>query len=69
MPISWSYQGAGIKNGEDIYHNIKYGSESCGGASGIFCSDDPLAKIDDFLTGILKARKDFGSRIVQDDEA
>ncbi|GAA6428559.1 triose-phosphate isomerase [Dielma fastidiosa] len=62
-------QGAGIKNGEDIYHNIKYGSESGGGASGIFCSDDPLAKIDDFLAGILKARKDFGSRIVQDDEA
>lgn len=61
-------QGAGIKNGDDIYHNIKFGSESGGGASGIFCSDDPKGKIDDFLEGILKARKDFGSRIVVDDK-
>lgn len=58
-------QGAGIKNGNDIYRNVKYGSESGGGASGIFCSDDPIAKIDDFLDGILRARRDFGSRIVE----
>lgn len=59
-------QGAGIKNGDDIYHNIKFGSESGGGASGIFCSDDPKGKINDFLKGILKARNEFGSRIIQD---
>lgn len=56
-------QGAGIKNGDDIYRNIKNGSESGGGASGVFCSTDPIAKIDDFLNGILRAKKDFGSRI------
>ncbi len=61
-------QGAGIKNGDDIYHNIKNGSESGGGASGIFCSDDPKAKITDFLDGILRAKKDFGSRVYQDDK-
>lgn len=58
-------QGAGIKNAEDIYRNIANGSESGGGASGIFLSDDPKGTIDDFLNGILRARKDFGSRIVQ----
>lgn len=57
-------QGAGIKNGDDIYHNIKNGSESGGGASGIFCSADPKAAIDDFLKGILRAKKDFGSRSI-----
>ena len=61
-------QGAGIKNGDDIYHNIKYGSESGGGASGIFCSEDPIGKIDDFLTGILRAREEFGTRVIQVDE-
>lgn len=58
-------QGAGIKNGDDIYRNVKYGSESGGGASGIFCSEDPIAKIDDFLDGILRAKKDFGSRTAE----
>ena len=56
-------QGAGIKNGNDIYRDIKNGSESGGGASGVFCCSDPIAKIDDFLDGILRAKKDFGSRI------
>ncbi len=60
-------QGAGIKNGDDIYRNIKYGSESGGGASGIFCSEDPKAKIADFLDGILRARKDFGSRVYREE--
>lgn len=55
-------QGAGIKNGDDVYRNIKNGSESGGGASGIFQSDDPIATIDSFLEGILKAKNDFGSR-------
>lgn len=58
-------QGAGIKNADDIYRNISLGSESGGGASGIFCSKDPKAAIDDFLKGILKAREDFGSRVVE----
>ena len=56
-------QGAGIKNSEDVYRNIKYGSESGGGASGIFLSDDPIANIDEFLAGILKAKKEFGSKV------
>ncbi len=60
-------QGAGIKNGDDIYRNIKYGSESGGGASGIFCSADPKATIADFLDGILRARRDFGSRVYRED--
>lgn len=55
-------QGAGIKNGDDIYHNIKCGSESGGGASGIFLSEDPIKTIDDFVDGILRAKRDFGSR-------
>lgn len=61
-------QGAGIKNGDDIYHNIKNGSESGGGASGIFCSEDSKATIANFLEGILRAKKDFGSRIYEDKE-
>lgn len=58
-------QGAGIKSADDIYRNIALGSESGGGASGIFCSDNPKAKIDEFLEGILKARREFGSRVVE----
>ncbi len=58
-------QGAGIKNGNDIYRNIKLGSETGGGASGIFCAEDPIAAIDDFVEGILRARKDFGGRTVE----
>ena len=58
-------QGAGIKSANDIYRNIALGSESGGGASGIFCSDNPKAKIEEFLEGILKARKEFGSRVVE----
>lgn len=60
-------QGAGIKTADDIYRNISLGSESGGGASGIFCSGDPKKAIDNFLSGILRARKDFGSRIVKDE--
>ena len=58
-------QGAGIKNADDIYRNIKNGSESGGGASGIFCSSDPKATIDNFAEGILRAKADFGSRVVE----
>lgn len=57
-------QGAGIKNGDDVYHNIKFGSESGGGASGVFCAEDPKAAILGFLDGILRARKDFGTRTI-----
>ena len=57
-------QGAGIKSADDIYRNISLGSESGGGASGVFCSGDPKKAIDNFLQGILRARKYFGSRIV-----
>ncbi len=56
--------GAGIKSGEDIYRNIRNGSETGGGASGIFCSQDPIATIDDYVQGILRAKRDFGSRII-----
>lgn len=58
-------QGAGIKNADDIYRNIKNGSESGGGASGIFCSADPKATIANFAEGILRAKKDFGYRVVK----
>lgn len=57
-------QGAGIKTGDDVYHTIKHGSESGGGASGIFMAEDPKAVIFDYLQGILRAKKDFGSRTV-----
>lgn len=57
-------QGAGIKTAEDIYRNIENGSESGGGASGIFCSEDPKATIEEFLKGILQAKEKFGSRVV-----
>lgn len=60
-------QGAGIKSADDIYRNISLGSESGGGASGIFCSGNPKKAIDNFVEGILRARKDFGSRVVKDE--
>ncbi len=60
-------QGAGIKSADDIYRNISLGSESGGGASGIFCSGNPKKAINNFLEGILRARRDFGSRTVKDE--
>ncbi len=57
-------QGAGIKCGADIYRNISLGSSGGGGASGIFCSEDPIATINEYVeNGILKARKDFGTHL------
>lgn len=61
-------QGAGIKTGDDIVRNISLGSESGGGASGIFCSEDPIKTIDEFVQAILKARKEYGSRTIDGNE-
>jgi len=58
-------QGAGIRTGADCYRNIKLGARGAGGASGIFKSEDPIATIDEYVqNGILKAREDFGSKLL-----
>jgi triosephosphate isomerase len=52
-------QGAGIKNGEDCYRSVKYGSLSTGGTSAICAAQDPKAVCRDMVEGTVRAINDF----------
>lgn len=48
-------QGAGIKNGQDVYDTIMLGAEATGSTSGIFCAKDPAAMVDEMLCALRTA--------------
>jgi len=48
-------QGAGIKNGEDVYNIIKSGAEATGTTSGIMKAPDPYAMLDEMIHAVRKA--------------
>ncbi len=52
-------QGAGIKNGEDCYRAVKYGSLSTGGTSSICAAEDPKAVCRDMVEATVRAINDF----------
>ena len=51
-------QGAGISNGEDVYQVIYAGAEATGSSSGIVCSKDPLAMVDEMVCAVRQAWDD-----------
>lgn len=53
------FQGAGTKDGKDVYNAIKNGAEGTGGSSGIFCSSNPKAVIRDMVEALIQAKNDF----------
>ena len=48
-------QGAGIKNGEDVYNIIKSGAEATGTTSGIMKAADPYAMLDEMIAAVRRA--------------
>lgn len=48
-------QGAGIKNGNDVYNIIKSGAEATGTTSGIMKSEHPLAMLDEMIRAVRTA--------------
>lgn len=48
-------QAAGISSGEQVYRNILAGADAVGAASGIVCSKDPLAMVDEMIYNVRKA--------------
>ena len=52
-------QGAGIKNGDDVYNIIAAGAQATGSTSGIIKADDPAAMVDEMLSAL---RRSWDSR-------
>jgi triosephosphate isomerase len=48
-------QGAGIKNGSDVYNIIAAGAQATGSTSGIIKADDPAAMVDEMLCALRRA--------------
>lgn len=48
-------QGAGISNGDDVYHTIKLGAQATGTTSGIMKSDRPYEMVEEMLYNLRKA--------------
>lgn len=48
-------QGAGIKNGRDVYNVIKAGASATGSTSGIIKAADPAAMADEMLSALRRA--------------
>lgn len=48
-------QGAGIKNGQDVYDVIYAGAEATGSSSGIIKAADPAAMIDEMIRAVREA--------------
>ncbi len=45
-------QGAGIKNGNDVYRTIKAGADATGTTSGIMKAEDPEAMLDEMIRAV-----------------
>lgn len=48
-------QGAGIKNGQDVYNTIKLGAQATGSTSGILKAADPYAMVEEMIYSLRKA--------------
>ena len=48
-------QGAGIKNGQDVYDTIMLGAEATGSTSGIFAAKDPAAMVEEMICALRTA--------------
>jgi triosephosphate isomerase len=47
--------GAGVSNGRDAYNIIRAGADATGCSSGVACSKDPRATLEDMLAGVREA--------------
>lgn len=52
-------QAAGIRSGEQVYHNIILGADGVGVASGIVTAKDPLAMVDEMVGSVRRACEDL----------
>ena len=54
-PAIMVLQGAGISNGQDVYHTIKLGAQATGSTSGILKAADPYAMVEEMIYSLRKA--------------
>jgi triosephosphate isomerase (TIM) len=54
-PDIFVLQGAGIRNGEDVYHVIHAGAEATGSSSGIVKAKDRVAMLDEMIGAVRRA--------------
>ena len=52
-------QAAGITNGDQVYDFIMAGNDGVGSASGILMSPDPIAKLDEMVRNVKRAKDDI----------
>jgi triosephosphate isomerase len=54
-PDIYVLQGAGIKNGSDVYQVISAGAEATGSSSGIIKAADPIRMVDEMIRNVREA--------------
>ncbi|MCI9313993.1 MAG: triose-phosphate isomerase [Lachnospiraceae bacterium] len=58
-------QAAGIRSGEQVYHNIILGADGVGAASGIVNAKDPLAMVDEMVGSVRRACEELRKGVQQ----
>ena len=61
-------QGAGIKNGNDVYNVIRAGAMATGSTSGIIKAKDPYAMIEEMIYNLRKAWDEINNKDYQEDK-